>query len=470
MKHIAIIGGGISGLAAAYRLLELRAEHQQDFNLTVIEAAPRAGGIIQTEIRDGFLLERGPDSFITEKPETLSLARRLNLESHLIQTNEAHRRTFVVRRGRLCPVPDGFHLVAPGEMRSFLSSDIFSWAGKARMLLDLVLPRGSASRDESLAGFVRRRFGREALERMAQPMIGGIYTADPETLSLKAAMPRLLEMEQKHRSLIRAVRSLQQNGLAREAGARYSLFMSFDRGMQVLTDRLVESIAKGASVLFKTRVDAIELDGNVWRITTNNQALTADSICLAVPAFVAADLLRRTDEKLALELASMPYASSATINLAYRREDVEHPLEGFGFVVPFVEKRTLMACTFSSVKFAGRAPDGHVLLRVFVGGALQPEVMDLPDEELLAQVSRDLRDLLGTRGPALFSEISRWPKSMPQYLLGHLEKVERIRNSIANVPNLAIAGNVFTGPGLSDCIRSGQAAAEQLFSYLHKTG
>src|SRR5882672_7344759 len=252
MKRVVIIGGGITGLAAAHRVLERSCESGGQVQLTLLEAGSRVGGTFQTEERDGFLLEHGPDSFISEKPAALELARRLHLEPHLIETNENYRRSFIVRHGRLLPVPEGFHLLAPSRLWPFVKSNIFSWRGKARMSLDLVLPRrlrngsvGDAD-DETLAHFVRRRLGQEALERMAQPMVGGIYTADPEQLSLRATMPRFLEMEREHRSLIRALRkqnSRQDSGVGQgTSGARYSLFLSFDRGMQLLTDKLEEQI------------------------------------------------------------------------------------------------------------------------------------------------------------------------------------------------------------------------------------
>ena len=250
MKRVVIIGGGISGLAAAHRLLERNLESPEKIDLTLLEGSDRLGGIVQTHERDGFLLETGPDSFISEKPAALELARRLGLDSRIIETNSEHRRSFIVRQGRLLPVPEGFHLLAPSRFWPFVKSDIFSWPGKARMALDLLLPRRTMNgnvEDQTLADFVRRRLGREALDRMAQPMVGGIYTADPEQLSLRATMPRFLEMERKHRSVIRALRRTGSSPTVREgsdtSGARYSLFLSFDRGMQVLTDTLAERIS-----------------------------------------------------------------------------------------------------------------------------------------------------------------------------------------------------------------------------------
>lgn len=500
MKRVVIIGGGITGLAAAHRVLELSRESGKQIHLTLLEAGSRVGGIVHTQERDGFLLESGPDSFVSEKPAALALAERLGLESHLIETNENHRRSFVVRQGRLLPVPEGFHLLAPSRFVPFIKSNIFSARGKARMALDLLLPRrrmnGSAvgdADDESLAQFVRRRLGREALERMAQPMVGGIYTADPEQLSLRATMPRFLEMEREHRSLIRALRKRGSSPTVRDgvnrteetSGARYSLFLSFDRGMQLLTDQLSERIsniksqisegdAVEPSIRLNVAVESLTLERDAtqtprWKIKTDqNEAISADAVCLALPAHISARLLSTVDSRLASVLEEISYASSATVNLAYKREDIPHRLDGFGFVVPFIEERSVMACTFSSVKFAGRAPQGHALLRAFVGGALQPELFELGEDELIAAVRADLRDLLGIERAPLLAEVTKWERSMPQYHVGHLERVKRIERRLASLPALSLAGNAYSGLGIPDCIRSGESAADFLAADLRE--
>jgi oxygen-dependent protoporphyrinogen oxidase len=467
VAHIVVIGGGISGLAAAHRLVELSPGAQ----VTLIEASSRLGGTIRTDERDGFLVERGPDSFITEKPEAVALAKRIGLESRLVQTNHEHRRSFIVRNGRLRPVPEGFQLLAPSRIWPFLTTDIFSLAGKARMAADLFLPRRTANgvtgdylssaSDESLASFVRRRLGREALERMAQPMVGGIYTADPETLSLRATLPRFLDMERDHRSLILAMLRKGRREKRGTSGARYSLFLSFDRGMEVLVHALEKAVAS-CEIHLNTRVESIERQGG-WKIKTDNaNTIEADRVCLALPAYVAAELLTNINKTLAAQLNQIKYSSTATINLAYRRAAIQHPLNGYGFVVPFVEKRSLIACTFSSVKFADRAPDDHVLLRAFVGGALQPEMFALDEADMLQRVEKDLRELLGIKAGSLFTEVAKWKNSMPQYEVGHLDRVQAIENAVAQLPNLTLAGNAYRGAGIPDCIRSGEAAAEKL--------
>jgi len=476
-RRVIVIGGGVSGLAAAHRLVETCGVGQLE--VVLLEASARHGGTLRTERRDGFLLEGGPDAFISEKPAALELARRIGLGPRLIETNEAHRRSFVARGNRLHPTPEGFQLLAPSSLWPFVTSGIFSWRGKARMALDLLLPRRrarDAEADESLADFVRRRLGREALERMAQPMVGGIYTADPELLSLRATMPRFLEMERAHRSLILALRRAARTRTTPEhpdrragvSGARYGLFLSFDSGMQTLTDALAARLPAG-TLRLDTRVAALSFDPQAqqWIVRTHaGEELRAHGVVVALPAHAAAPLLRETDAGLAAELEAIPYASTATVNLAYRREDVPHPLDGFGFVVPAAERRATLACSFSSVKFAGRAPEGCVLLRAFVGGALQPATFELDDERMTEAVRRDLRDLLGVERAPLFTRVERWPRSMPQYHLGHLARVARVRASLRRLPALRLCGNAYEGAGVPDCIRGGEEAADELAASL----
>ena len=478
-RRVAVVGGGISGLAASHELIRHARSHDPALEVLLIEASARLGGTIRTRTREGFLLESGPDAFISEKPEALELAAQLGLESHLLETNTEHRRSFIVRGGRLRPVPEGFHLLAPSRFLPFLTTDIFSWAGKARMAFDLLLPRRAGAQangddDESLAEFVRRRFGREALERMAQPMVGGIYTADPEQLSLRATMPRFLDMERAHRSIILTMwraRRRAATDTRGTSGARYSLFLSFDGGMQTLTDSLAATLPPGTTRL-NTTVEAIDFDRATrqWSLrvgasdaTSSGETILADGLCLALPAYASARLVGGVDAELAAELGGIPYASTATVNLAFRRADIPHRLDGFGFVVPFIERRKTLACTFSSVKFAGRAPAGHALLRAFVGGALQPEMYALDEEQMIAAVREDLRALVGIERAPLFAHVEKWPRSMAQYHLGHLARVARIRARLQNFPTLQLAGNAYGGAGVPDCIRSGRTAAKALF-------
>src|SRR5438874_322653 len=372
---LAIVGGGIAGLAAAHRACELARERGLDLELSLFEASDRLGGTIQTERRDGFLVECGADSFLSEKPWALELCRRIGVEDKLVRTDDRFRRVFVVFRGRLHPLPEGFQLLAPTRFGPFLRSRLFSWPGKLRMALDLVLPRG-LDPDESLGAFVRRRLGRQALERVAQPLVAGIYTADPDLLSLAATTPRFSELERRERSVIlglwRANRRAPQAGTS---GARWSLFVTFQNGMEEMVTTIASRLPPG-SVLLKHRVDGIERRGRGWRVVGGlGPALEADQVIVATESYTASRLLRYVDPALATLLGEIPYASSATVTFGLRRADVPHPLDGFGFIVPRAERRSVLACTFSSVKYPGRAPAGHVLLRCFVGGALNEGIL-----------------------------------------------------------------------------------------------
>ncbi|MDE2181138.1 MAG: protoporphyrinogen oxidase, partial [candidate division NC10 bacterium] len=388
-KRIVVVGGGIAGLAAAHRLQERREQEGLPCEVHVLEAAARPGGAVSTTHRDGFLLESGPDTIFTDKPWGLDLIRRLGLGEQIIGTSEAHRRTFVARGGALHPLPEGFALLGPTRPWPFLQSGLLSWRGKARAALDLVLPRGRPCDDESLASFVRRRFGQEFLDRLAQPMIGGIYGADPERLSLRATFPQFLQMEATHRSVILGLRRMRPAGRGAghtSSGPRYGLFVTLDNGLQDLVDALVKRLQAGTLQL-GTAVDGIAHTEQGWVIRLGNgTSLQADGLILAIPAFEVARLTRNLDRDPTRQLEVIPYASSVTINLAYHRNVIGHPLDGFGFVVPACEGRTIIACSFSSVKFTHRAPAGYVLLRAFAGGALQPEPFTWDDERLLSAV------------------------------------------------------------------------------------
>jgi oxygen-dependent protoporphyrinogen oxidase len=467
--RIAVIGGGIAGLAAAHRLVELSRARNDGVELTVLEAGQQLGGSIATERTDGFVIEAGPDSFISEKPWALQLCERIGFTPRLVRTRDEHRRTYVVHGGRLHALPDGFLLLAPTRLWPLVRSSLFTWPGKLRMALDLVLPRGPLGRDESLGAFVTRRLGRQALERVAQPLVGGIYTADPDSLSLAATMPRFLEMERKWRSLIWAMWSQQRRVPAATratSGARWSLFVSVDDGMQSLVDALAARLPAGA-VQLRTAVTAVRReqcgDRTRWQIVTDNgRLLTAAAVVLATPAHQAARLLGELDRQLVAELNAIAYASSATVSLAYRSQQIPAGLDGFGFVVPLVEARSIVACTYSSMKYPGRAPDGHALLRAFVGGAMQQSLFEQDDTAMAASVRRELRELLGIISEPLLTRIHRHPQAMPQYCVGHLDRMARIEACLLRHPGLALAGNAYRGVGIPDCVHSGELAAEQI--------
>jgi oxygen-dependent protoporphyrinogen oxidase len=458
--RVVIIGGGLTGLTAAHALAS-RAAGRVD--VRVLEARDRLGGAIWTEHRDGFTLEGGADSFITNKPWGVDLCRELGLGDRLIGTDAQHRRSFVVRHGRLLPVPEGFVLMAPNRLLPVLFSPILSLRGKLRLLLDAVLPRRVDDADESLASFVRRRLGREALERLVQPLVGGIYTADPAELSLKATLPQFVAMEREHGGLIRGAR--RQSRAARaatrgESGARYGMFVAVAGGMGTLPAALAAALPAGAVEPGVAVRRLSRSDGGPWRVERlDGTVLEADAVVVATEAHAAARLLDGLDADLARDLRSIPYASSAIVSIAYPRGQVAHPLDGFGAVVPQVEGRSILAVSFTSVKFPGHAPPGTVLMRVFVGGATQPELFDRDDEAITATVRRELGELLGATGEPLLVEVARHARAMPQYTLGHLDRVALLRERADRHPGLILAGNYLGGVGVPDCIRGGQEAA-----------
>lgn len=461
MTRVVVIGGGITGLAAAHRATELARERGGALDLRVLEARGRLGGTIESARVDGFLLETGPDSFLSEKPWGLALVRRLGIEDRLVRTDDRFRKTFVWHRGRLHALPDGFQLLAPTRLVPFVTSSLFSWPGKLRMALDLVLPRG-VSDDESLGAFVRRRLGAEALDRVAQPLVAGIYTADPDDLSLAATMPRFLELERRERSVILAMwRASRRAPVPGASGARWSLFVTFRNGMEELVGALAERLPAGAA-LINRRVAGLERVADGWRVATaDGESLQADQVILASESHVASRLVRYVDPSLATLLAEIPYSSAATISFGWRREAIPHPLDGFGFVVPRSEGKALLAATFSSVKYPGRAPDGHVLVRAFVGGALNAGILDEADAALVARARGDLRDALGVTAEPLFARVARWPASMPQYRVGHLTRVETIERRLVALPGLHLAGGAYRGVGIADCVHSAEVAAER---------
>jgi oxygen-dependent protoporphyrinogen oxidase len=464
---VAIVGAGITGLATAYRLERLAADVGRRLRVRVFEAAGRVGGWIETERRDGFTMERGADSIVTDKPWGIALCRELGLEEHVLPTRAGFRGSFIARGRRLRRVPEGFHLMAPSRLWPFVASGLLSPLGTLRVAADLVIPRRTDGGEESLAGFVRRRLGREALERIAQPMVGGIYTADPEKLSLAATMPRFVEMERRHGSLIRAMIASRResSAIGSASGPRYELFVSLREGMEELPRRLAARLSPGTLEL-GTPVTRIARVARGWQLATARGVVGAQAVCVTVPAHAAAALLEDAAPRLARELGAIAYASSITVNLVFDRSAISHPLDGFGFVVPAVEGRATIGCSFSSVKYEDRAPAGSVLLRAFVGGALAPDAIDRDDAALVEAVLGDLRDLLAVRGEPRDVLVSRLPQSMPQYHLGHLDRVARVEAETGRQPGLFVAGAAYRGTGIPDCIHAGEEAARSVLAML----
>jgi oxygen-dependent protoporphyrinogen oxidase len=468
-----VIGAGLSGLTVAHRLDEMARSVRRPIEVTVLEARDRVGGVIWTDRSDGFTREMGPDSFITNKPWALDLCHRLGLDDQLLETDASHRRSFVVRNGRLAPVPDGLVLMAPRRIMPILTTPILSLPGKLRFLMDLVIPRRDEESDESLASFVRRRLGREALDRLIQPLVAGIYTADPNDLSLKATLPQFIAMEREHGSLIRAARREPRDQSARRgnqqaSGARYGLFVTLNDGMDTLPRTLAESLRRGT---VRTGVTVRRISRNepvsTWLVELlDGPPIEADAVVVTTEAHAAARLLDTQDPTLALQLRGIPYASSIIVNVAYRRDQISHPLDGFGAVVPAIENRSILAVSFLSVKFPNRAPAGTVLLRVFIGGAIRPDQIDLDDTAIAQVVERELGSLIGATGAPLFLEIGRHPRAMPQYNLGHLDRVATIRRNLTRHPRLYLAGIAFDGVGIPDCIHAAELTADALLDSL----
>jgi oxygen-dependent protoporphyrinogen oxidase len=466
--RVVVIGAGLSGLTAAYRIVQSAKSLRRPVEVVVLEAKDRIGGAIWTERRDGFTLEGGADSFITNKPWAVDLCRELGLGDKLISTDTSRRRSFVVRKGRLEAVPEGFVLMAPSRIGPILTTPILSPLGKLRMLLDLIPRRREPEGDESLASFVKRRLGREVLDRLVQPLVGGIYTADPNDLSLRATLPQFLEMERVHGSLIRASRRQAKAAERNASGARYGLFVTLADGMDTLPKTLAAALPAG-TVRTGTAVRKISRNDPIspWRVELlDGPPLDASAVVVTTEAHASARLLDGVDPNLALQLRAIPYASSVIVNIAYPRDQVAHPLDGFGVVVPAIEKRSILAVSFLNMKFPSRAPAGTVLMRVFLGGATQPEMFDRDDEAIGTITRAELHDLLGARGEPLLIEVGRHPRAMPQYTLGHLERVEAIRRYSQRHSRLILAGNAFEGVGIPDCIRAAEAAAASTISAL----
>jgi oxygen-dependent protoporphyrinogen oxidase len=465
-QRVVVVGGGISGLAAAFHLRELAAAHAMALEAIVLEAGSRAGGALHTIARDGFVLEAGADSFISDKTDALDLAGRLGLDAEIVGTLEAHRGAFVVHRGKLVDIPRGFSLLAPSMLMPIIESPLFSIAGKFRMLAEPMIRARDDDSDESLAAFIRRRFGAEALDRLVQPLAGGIYVADPETLSMRTCFARFVAMEREHGSLIRALRAPKKSPAGGGvSGVRWNLFLSFRDGIATLVRALEHSL--GDAIHFGAEVAEIAWRAPGWTVATRDgRAFEAAAIIVAAPSYAAARILKTAAPALSRALAEIEYASSATVNLAYDAGAVAGIPDGFGVVMPATERRRIIALSFSSLKFSNRAPAGKFLMRAFLGGALNPEMMRLEAPAMVDVVREELRGLLGIRTAPLFTHVWRWLDSMPQYKLGHLERVAEIERQAAGLAGFALAGAAYRGVGIPDCVRSGALAAETVFSQL----
>jgi len=465
-RRIIIVGGGISGLAAAWRIQQSLQKSGQPFDLQLLESSPRTGGALQSVARDGFLLEMGSDCFISEKPRGVGLCKELGLGTDLIGTRPDYRRSFILRGGRFYPVPEGFYLMGPSRYRPFLKSGLLSWPGKFRVMMEPLIPSRPQT-DESLASFVRRRFGQEMLDWMAQPLVAGIYGASPESLSLRSTFPQFLELERVYGSIVFGLRK--KRGATRSAsGARYSLFVTLRRGVQTLADTLRAKLGAGI-VRTGARVKEVRPKEGAWQVVkSDGEILPTEAVCLALPSYASADLLRAVDSDLANDLSGIAYAPAATIHFAFRERDVSRPLNGVGFVVPHKEDKIVLGCTFAQNKFEGRAPEGFVLVRAFLGGIRSDTWIEDEDRNLTNRVFAELKDWLGISSQPLFTHLERYERALPQYAVGHLQRILRIEERILRYKGLSLAGNWSYGIGIPDCIESGERAAEALLTYLER--
>ncbi|MBN2116108.1 MAG: protoporphyrinogen oxidase [Anaerolineales bacterium] len=463
MTKIAIVGGGIAGLSAAYYARKKFPEAE----ITLLESSDRWGGKITTDrlaFDDGqFVIEGGPDTFLATKPWGVALCKELGLSDRLHGTNPHKKNTYVLNRNRLLPLPDGLAMMIPTNIEAILKSRLVSWFSKARMGLDFLLPAKAVNGDESLGAFVSRRLGREAYENLIEPLMSGIYAGDGDALSLASTFPYLRDLELKYGSLARGALTMRRQSNGKSVQGSRSAFLTPTTGLAEIVEKLVEYLAANDVTLrLNTRAISLKhLTPDRWNLELDTGKLfTANRIVIAAPAFAAAQMLASLDPSLASDLQSIPYTSTATVSLAYRQHDLPRDLDGYGYVIPRREGRRALACTWTSTKFPHRAPEGYALLRVFVGRAGQ----DIPwhEDDLLALAKEELNLTLGITADPLLSRVFLWDKAMPQYNLGHPETLKRIETALDKHAGLALAGNGYRGIGIPDCIHSGELAVDKL--------
>jgi oxygen-dependent protoporphyrinogen oxidase len=445
VSHAVIVGGGVSGLSAAYDLARAGVSY------TLIEKRPRLGGVIETHCIEGCVVEAGPDSFISQKPEALALIKELGLESEVIGSNDHSRVTYILRHGRLVRLPEGIMMIVPTRVWPMVKSPLLGWGTKARMALELFRKQRKFP-DRSVAEFVIDHFGQETLDYLAEPLLAGVYGGNPSQMSVASVLPRFAEMEAKHGSLGRAV---MKAPAAPSSGG--TLFRTLRNGLGSLTAKLSEHVAARHG-----NVESVERMGNGFRVRVAGEWMEADHVILACPAWAAADLTASVDPELSALLGQIPYTSSLTVALGYRASEFNGQRAGHGFLVPQKERRRMAACTFVDTKFAHRAPEDRTLLRCFFGGAGDDAVLDESDESLIAMAREELRRILGLTAVPVFTSISRWPRSMAQYTVGHAARWVEIQRRVAEIPGLHLAGNGYTGIGIPDCIRMGRQAASKI--------
>lgn len=460
--HVVIVGGGITGLAAAYYLQQLRQQADTPLRITLIEAEDHLGGKVGTVHQEGFLIDTGPDSFLAQKPWAVQLCRELGMEGEIISPTA--RKFFMLIRGKLHAVPHELVSLVPSKPQALWGATFISFWGKLRASMEGFVPARREVEDESLGAFMRRRFGREFAVKFAEPLMAGVHAGHPDRLSMAAVYPMYWEMERKYGSITRGllqVRKQRQSG----KGSPHSTspFVALRYGMGSLVERIGQNL-KEVDIWLSTRVIGItpQPDGTVMVLSEHGEPLHADVAILTTPAYTTADWLQPYAPDASRLLREIPYASTAAVSLAYRRESVEHPVEGSGFLVLRTEPLPITGCTWSSSKWEGRAPDGNVLLRVFIGYAGADQIVEQQWDDLLARIAHDaLQPLLGIKEEPVMVQVNRWIKAMPQYEIGHLKRLQQVERALANYPALLLAGSAYRGVGVPDCVKQGKESAHQ---------
>jgi len=461
-KRIAIIGGGISGLAAAFALEEKR-RAGVPFEYVVYEAHPRLGGVLVTERVEGCLVEAGPDSFLTEKPWAADLCRQIGLADQLIGSNDRQRKTYILAKGKLVVIPDGLMFMVPTKILPTVFSPLFSMRTKVRMAAEWFHPPQQVKSEETVAEFVGRHYGAEVVDLLADPLLSGVYGGEASQLSMRAVLPRFVDMEAKHGSLGRAMLSARGKMAAAAKGPPPPLFTSLKEGMQQMVDALLACLDAN-SLRASTLVQSVIPQEGGWTVSAGYQSDQFDALIIATPAPAASVLLQMADQNLSRELGEIRYSSSVTITLGYDHNVRRSLPPGFGFLVPRSEGRRMLAATFVHNKFPHRAPESRALIRCFLGGSRDEHILHSSHDEILKIVRDELKQILGLAAEPLFARIYKWKGAMAQYCVGHHERVQRIESLRKKLPGLALAGNAFTGIGVPDCIRSGKEAAIKMLA------
>jgi len=481
MKKIIIIGGGVTGLSAAYKV-KRASEEGNDVSFVLIEKDDRLGGKIMSEMiadewgdKDGaeFVVDGGPDSFITSKPTVFRIAKLLGFEDDTLPSDDSRKKTLILSRGKLFKMPDGVMMFAPTKFMPFVTTGLFSWPGKIRMGLDLLVPKkriaAGVRNDETLESFIVRRMGRECLDRLAEPLVGGVHASDPKQMSLAATFPNLLDMEQKHGSMVlgflaqrKKVDAMRKKYPQKPGAKPRTFFTSLTGGMQELTDNMADAAGR-ENITTGVSVESVKRDGDSYVVAlSDGSTVIGDALIVATEAWAAEQLMRDVDVEIAEALSGIPASSSATVSFGFREDEVGIDLEAFGVLCPQKENCRLMAATYSSTKWPGRAPEGKILMRGFVGGPQNQAIMENSDEKLTEIALAELRGILGIKGEPLFSRIYRWRLGMPQYTMGHLDRMALIDRRIAATAGLALAGGSYTGVGIPNCIESGERAVSKV--------